>query len=296
MNENFNRRIKRMELGLPTVGSSFVAIDSGLVTGSHSLAKLMAEEFNHNLDAYDKAIDSVYNSTHIGGSHYHHLIDGQHSFLGSLKAVSNVKTDDSFLTELLQASEHLLRDATSVSGVNPFFSLTENQFEQMAGLFQSIGISKMFLADALTANGPELIGGSLALISSLILGRKADPAYLSNLSGSFLVSSIASANPFLLPIAASGLVYSIYKAEDKKTALMSAGKGSLISGGALLVGSLVGGPVIINCIAAVGTAVALRYLLNNPEHAFNKVQEILKPAKRVIGKMAIDSFSYGGKI
>ncbi len=186
----------------------------------------------------------------------------------------------------------MLRDTASVSGINPFFSLSSGQWDQLAGLFQNIGISKTFLADALTINAPELIGGSLALTASLILGKKADASLLSNLSGAYVVSSLATANPLMLPIAASGMVYSICKAENKKAALLNGGKGALVSGGALLAGTLVGGPVWLSSIAAVGTAITLRYMMNNPEKAFLKVQEILKPAQRAVRKMTLHSFEY----
>lgn len=287
MNSHQKRRMRRFELDLPSVDKTFAPLDAGLTIGSHSMAQWMAQEFNHNFDAYDKAIDSVYNSTHIGGSQYHHLLDGQHSFLGSLQAVKDVSSDDSFVTELSQAAEHLLRDTASVSGINPFLSFTQHQFDRIADSLQQIGISKPFLADALTINSPELLGGSIALLGSLILGKKGDPSRISNLAGSYLVSSIASANPVLLPIAAGGLVYSLYKSEDKKKSLVQAGKGTIVSGSALAVGTLIGGPVWIGCLAAIGTAVAVKYTLDNPDKAFKRVQELVAPAKRTLRHMIL---------
>jgi zinc transporter ZupT len=50
-----------------------------------------------------------------------------------------------------------------------------------------------------------------------------DPTKLSALSGAYIVSAVTHANPVLLPVAASGLVYSIRKEEDKKAALIRAG-------------------------------------------------------------------------
>ncbi|PLS16049.1 hypothetical protein CVD28_18545 [Bacillus sp. M6-12] len=284
---NFERRLKKMELGLTSSSTPILMADTGLVLGSHPLSQLLASEFNHNFDAYDTAIDSVYNATRIGGSNYHHLLDGQHSLLSSIHAVKDVKADDSFLTEIAQASEHLLRDVASVSGINPFFTLTGEQFNSIASYCQEFGISKPFLADALTLNGPELIGGCLALTSSLIMGKKADPSLLSNLSGSFLVSSLATANPFLLPVAAGGMAYSIYKAEDKKEALITAGKGAIVSGSAIAVGTVIGGPVWLGCMVGIGTAVAVKYVLNNPEKAFTKVQDLIKPANSIFRKISL---------
>lgn len=152
---NKNERFKRFELGLPTLDKTVIPFNVGLTEGSHPLAQWLAIEFNHNFNEYDRAIDSVYNSIHIGGSQYHHILDGQHSFLGALHAAHNANIDDSFLRELVGASEHLLRDTASISGINPFFSLTPDQFNHLSDLTQQIGVSKPFLADALTVNGPE---------------------------------------------------------------------------------------------------------------------------------------------
>jgi hypothetical protein len=47
------------------------------------MAGWLADKFNKNFDEYDAAIDAIYNKTHIGGSRYHHLIDGQHDIFGA---------------------------------------------------------------------------------------------------------------------------------------------------------------------------------------------------------------------
>ncbi|MGE7602982.1 hypothetical protein ACQKL5_10785 [Peribacillus sp. NPDC097675] len=281
------KRLNNIRAGLSGDGRIPIALDSGLYTGSHSLAEWAAKTFNHNFDEYDQAIDAVYNNIHIGGSSYHHLLDGQHSILGAFQAVKDVKTDDSFVTEFLQAGEHLLRDGASVSGVNPFFSLSPNQFEELATIVQPLGISKPFLVDALTINAPELLGGIMALLSTIILGKKADPSLISKLSGAYVVSSMASANPMLFPIAAGGLVFSIAKSESKKEALIKAGKGSLVSGGSLLIGGLVGGPVWMGCIASIGAAIALNYAIENPEKTIYRMQGLIKPTTTILRKASL---------
>ncbi|WP_456276557.1 hypothetical protein [Bacillus sp. AK128] len=281
------KRLNNIRLGLSGDGRVPIAFDSGLVTGSHPLAQWMASTFNHNFDEYDRAIDAVYNSSHVGGSSYHHLLDGQHSVLGAFKAVRDVKADDSFVTEFLQAGEHLLRDTASVSGINPFFSLSPEQFDRLAEVAKSFGISKPFLGDALTINAPELLGGVIAILSTIVLGKKADPSLISKLSGAYVVSSITSANPLLFPVAASSLVYSIYKAENKKEAFVKAGKGAIVSGGSIMVGSLVGGPIWIGCIASIAAAIAINYAIEKPEVTFNRVHQLIKPTTSVLRKVSL---------
>ncbi|MFC4801347.1 hypothetical protein ACFPA1_18625 [Neobacillus sp. GCM10023253] len=281
------KRLQNIQRGLSGDGRIPIAMDAGLVTGSHSLAQWMAKQFNHNFDEYDRAIDSVYNSTHVGGSSYHHLLDGQHSAWGAFRAVKDVKADDSFLTEFLQAGEHLLRDLASVSGINPFFSLTPDQWDNLAGIAQSVGISKPFLADALTVNAPELLGGGIGLLSALLVGKKQDPTAVSKLSGAYILSSIASGNPVLFPVAAGGLVYSLIKTDSKKETLVKGGKGAIVSGGALLAGSIVGGPVWIGCLASVAAAISINYALENPEKTFTRIKEIIKPTASILRKVSL---------
>lgn len=280
-------RLSHIRAGLSGDGRIPIALDSGLYTGSHSLAEWAAKTFNHNFDDYDRAIDAVYNNTHIGGSSYHHLFDEQHTILGTFQAVKDVKTDDSFVTEFLQAGEHLLRDVASVSGINPFFSLSPDQFDKLATVVQPLGISKPFLVDALTINAPELLGGVIALLSTIVLGKKADPSLISKLSGAYVVSSLVGANPILLPIAAGGLVYSIATSENKKEALIKAGKGSLISGGSLLIGGLVGGPVWMGCVASIGAVIALNYAIENPEKTIDRMQSLIKPTTSILRKVSL---------
>lgn len=243
---------------------------------SGSLATWLADNFNKNFDAYDRAIDAVYNATHIGGSRYHHLLDGQHTIWGALEAVKNVSPNDSFARQLTEASEHLLRDSMSVSGINPF--LSPSAFESIAGFGESLGISRAYLADALTINGPELLGGAVALAASLAIGRHGDPSRLSYLSGAYVVSALSSGNPLLLPIAAGGLAYSLRQSADKRTVLVEGGKGALVSGSSLLMASLVGGPVWLGCATAVLTGVAVKYAIDDPSRALERTKRVTDAA------------------
>jgi len=137
----------------------------------HLLAQMLAEKFNHNFDAYDKAIDAAYNAGTGGSSALHHILDGQHSIWGAFKAVKDVSPDDSFLQELIQAIEHLIRDLCSVSGINPLFSMTRSTFDAISSVIAPLGVSKMYLADALTINGVEVLGATMGIVA-MLLGRK----------------------------------------------------------------------------------------------------------------------------
>ena len=295
MDERTKRRISRVGLNLPSrdavtaaglAAQGVLADDATGGSPGHTLAQWMAEKFNHNFDSYDQAVDSAYNATHVGGSHYHHLVDGQHSILGAFHAVRDVSADDTWLGELAQAGEHLLRDTASVSGTNPFFSLTPDQFSRLGDLTAQIGISKAFLGDALTVNGPELLGGSLALMGSILLARKAEPDQISRLAGGCAISALASLNPMLMPIAAGSLAYSAYNTGDTRTALVCAGKGGLVSGSAILVSGLVGGPVWLGCVAGMIAGISLNMAIENPDRTFQKAQELVGPVTEVLKQVS----------
>lgn len=283
--DEYKKRIRNFDLNIKT--TPFVAIE-GIVGGEkgHQLSHWLADNFNKNFDAYDTAVDSIYNQTHMGGSIFHHLVDGQHSIRGAFKAVQDVKIDDSWASELGQATEHLIRDTASVSGVNPFFTLSTEQFHNIGSLVSHIGVTKEYLADALTINGSELLGGSVALVASIIMGKKAEPERLSYLSGGCLLSSLVSANPILMPIAAGSMAYAIYKSKNKKEIFVQAGKGSIVSGSALLISSLVGGPAWLGCVAGFLTAVAVIKVIEKPDKALEYTQKLIEPGKHIFKKVS----------
>lgn len=280
------KRLRDLRFG--SLGSS---LDSSLIAGvtpiGDPLAGILAKEFNHNFDAYDRAIDSVYNNTHVGGSGLHHLLDGQHSVWGAFEAVRGVRTDDSFVTEMLQACEHLLRDVASKSGINPLMTFSRDQFDKLGDMVSHLGISKTMLADVLTFNGSELIGGLAGLAAMLILGNKPDPSRISQVSGGLLISSLVTANPILFPIAAGGIVYSAMKSGDPLQSLKKSGKGALVSGSALLLSSLVGGPIWIGCLVGAATAMLVNYAITNPADAIQRVKSLITPATQLYRKVSL---------
>ena len=255
----------------------------GVLAGKHGhdLAKSAANEFNHNYDGYDEAVDYIYNDTHVGGSTYHHIVDGNHSILGAYNSVKDVSPDDSTLTELAQSTEHLLRDLASVSGISPFFSLTPEQFDKFSDLFATFGISKKYVADAITINAPELIGGVIALIGSIYYKKKGDSERLSYIAGGTLLASIISGNPLGVPIAVGSLIYSIKDESDKKAKIIKAGKGAVVSGTALVVSSAVGGPLVIGLASGIVTSIVVSKVVENPNKFYEYGLRIVKPVKEI---------------
>ena len=275
---NKNREeVKRWASLASHVAQGGLAADAG-----SSLASILAKEFNHNFDAYDKAIDTAYLAGEGGGSALHHLLDGQHSIWGALKAVRGVSLDDAFIQELNEASEHLMRDLCSVSGINPLFSMSRETFDSIAEHLAPLGVSKMYLADALTVNGPEILGASLGILA-MLLGRKSlDNSRMSELTGSLVLSSLISANPVLLPVAA----YSMYKCCKTRGEMSwaqlchSTGKGAIVTGTVATVSLTIGGPIWIGLAAGLAAAVGVRASMGKIE----RIWQSLWPAYEGFGK------------
>jgi len=284
MNKKTKRKLRDIHLGINTSGVDAMAGAAAALAGEtgHALDVWLSGTFNQNFDAYDKAVDALYNTTRIGGPQYHHLVDGQHSLFGALSAVKDVSADDIFAREFVEAGEHLLRDTASISGSNILFNIKPETFDALADMVDGTGITKAYLADAFTINGSELLGGAIALGASVITAKIGSSKQLSRLSSALLVSGFAAANPLMMSVAGSAMAFSLYKSGNKKQCLVQAGKGALVSGSVLVATNIIGGPVWWTCLTAMGTAVVVGKLLDNPEAVFNKVQSLFVPAKQII--------------
>ena len=147
---------------LPIQEALLVNAMSASTTGA-ALDTLLARSINTaNSTVYDRAIDSVYLSAHTGGSHLHHLLDGQHDLAGAFAAAQAVAPNDSLTHQVLGTAHHLSKDLFSVMGL-PVLSLNPKTYCDSADWMQQhLGLSKAWQADLLQINGMELLGGSLA--------------------------------------------------------------------------------------------------------------------------------------
>lgn len=121
-----------------------------------SISRALAARFNYNGDKYDKVIDHVYNEIKVGGSSLHHNLDGSHTFEGALRALRQTFPEEHDFTLRLEALEHLARDFTTPSGINPFLSPTS--FVQAKLFLQETGLSPSLANDLLNLNAAEMAG------------------------------------------------------------------------------------------------------------------------------------------
>lgn len=122
------------------------------------ISKQLAARYNKNFDKFDATMDQVYNQTKIGGSALHHNLDGSHTFSGAFDVLKRAYPGETDFHLRLQSVEHLARDFTTPSGINPFLSPTS--FTQAKLFLQDqIGLSKSLTNDLINLNAAEMAAG-----------------------------------------------------------------------------------------------------------------------------------------
>lgn len=170
---------------------------------SSEVSSFLSGIFNHNSDEYDAAIDSAYNNLGIGGSSTHHIVDGSHTFAGSFQAADAVSQTDSAFTAAKESFEHLMRDFTTESGINPLFSVNPDTLEKTKAFLEgSAGVSRSWVNDILTMNAFEAAGAAVTAAGALYGFKKQDYNFTGRLIGSGSWSSVVGGNPLLAAIVA----------------------------------------------------------------------------------------------
>lgn len=157
----------------------------------------LAQKFNVNTNLYDKVIDSIYNKTKIGGPTLHHNLDGAHTFEGALNVLRQNFPNDSDFKLVLESINHLAKDLTTPSGINPFLN-PHDFLATKSYLTDYFYMSDSSANDLLNINAEELGGMIIASIAMVynLRSNQIDKMgeYFSRLS---LVSLIAG-NPAML--------------------------------------------------------------------------------------------------
>lgn len=209
--------------------------------GGHTLTQVLAGWINTpNQTIYDKAIDSIYLQTHLGGSSLHHLIDGQHDIFGAFRVSAQALPNDSLWQEITGVATHLGKDLFSVSGL-PMMSIEPGTYAQYSTWIKdNLGISKAWQGDFLQINGLELFSGMLAIAAVLVGYKSSDINRLSELCGASGLASILSANPIASCAAALALVLAWRCHREKDGAKEDLWRGLVVGAGTASASYIVG--------------------------------------------------------
>ncbi|MBP7583672.1 MAG: hypothetical protein KBA61_06540 [Spirochaetes bacterium] len=231
------------EAHVPAVAAVFG--DEGL---SDEVNGLLSEVLNKNTTAYDRAIDAAYVNGSIGSSSTHHITDGSHTFWGAFEAADGALPDDTHLDAAFGAFDHLMRDLTTKSGINPAVSMDPASLERLKDALEgTAGISRSWVNDMFTVNALESAGALLSFFGAVYGFRKGDYRFLGSLVGSSSWASLVSANPIIAVIAVITAVMAWRKAGPgaRSTFKKQVVKGGTVTAVVTGVSSLVGGPAII---------------------------------------------------
>jgi hypothetical protein len=231
----------------------------------------LADNFNHNNNVYDSAIDSVYNQTHIGGPLLHHNLDGNHTWHGAIDALRNAFPDEHEFQHVLHTTDHLLRDLTTPSGINPFLDPTD--FKIYKEFFQdTFHIPKSAVNDLLNINAAELLGASAATIALLLGFSQKQTAQLGEYFGRLGFSSYIAGNPALLLLTAVCLgkvCYDLWQGESAVDAIDGMLAGGLSAVTFWFVAAQFSGPLFVGLAAGAVTC----YVVNS---CYKKVSSVVR--------------------
>ena len=224
--------------------SGLSATAQGLLASNlaNDLNGLLQDMVKGSSTIYDRAMDSVFNATHIGGG-LHRLFDGGHTLYGAFKASIGVSAEDSFFEEVFGTILGLLRDVTTPGGL-PLGNWNKETFDSVAGWLQShFHIPKSWFYDLNTYDAAELIGGAIGVIALALAWNSADAETFAKLVGSMGLSAAITANPLLLIVTVVALAKAYNKArETAEYAAFADGllKGASTAGATLTAVALVG--------------------------------------------------------
>ncbi len=242
--------------GSKTVNNTTILINAILASDfSRNMDSWLGATFNEGIPSvYDKAVDAVYNTTHIGGGHLHRLFDGSHTVWGMWDKVREASPDDTFLQEVTGYATALGKDLSSSVGI-PLFDWSKSSYDQVAtALNTNFNIPKPWFSDFLHVNTTELIGTSICTIALALNWNKKQVKEFARLAGSLGVFAIASANPALAVVALVTLAKSFVDARQKgdyTEFVNGLVKGGVGAGIFLATASAIGGPVWVGIVAGI---------------------------------------------
>lgn len=201
---------------------------------------------------YDKAMDSVFHETGIGGG-YHRLFDGGHTLGGAFQAARDASPDDNIFQEAAGLLQALARDATTPRGL-PLVTWNEDTFNGLADTLGNVGISRAWLNDLVSYDVVELVAGSIGILAVALNWNNDDVEEFSSIVSSIGLSAVVSANPLMLVVTVAALAKAFHtarKSGDWKEFSDGLAKGGVCTGAVLLTTSLVSGPTVVVLLSGV---------------------------------------------
>ena len=264
----------RQAVGTVTSGSR-QAIETAVPSANGLLATtqgLLASALSTDLNAmvqnmvkgpatiYDKAMDAEFLANSIGGAN-HRMFDGGHTILGAIKTVRDASPDDTVIQEAMGFLESLFRDMSTPKGL-PLANWDKATYEQVAECLKSnLGIPKDWFYDLNSYDAPELLGGVIGVVATVLSWNRAETEEFAKLVGGMGVSALFAANPLLLVVTVVALARAFHKAHHAGEYVEFVDgqlKGGIGAGASLAAASqiaVIGGPAGLALLAGLAAGV-----------------------------------------
>ena len=246
---------------------------------------------------FDKAMDTAFIETGVGGS-YHRLFDGGHTIFGAFKASHNASPDDSLIQEALGGIQGLLRDVSTPRGL-PLATWDKETFDAVAAsLDSSFGIPKKWFYDLNTYDAGDLLGGTVGVVSVIFGWNRADTETFARLAAGIGMSAAVSVNPLLMLVSVVALARAFHKANSSNeyTELAEGGlKGALTTGsslGAVALVGVAGGPAGVAMLVGI-TAGVLAHAATKDVQLDAVCSFVKDEARTVMGQVAAQAAAIG---
>jgi hypothetical protein len=210
---------------------------------------------------YDKAMDAVHIASPSGP--FHRLWDGGHSLTDAWKAVRDASPDDTFAQEVSGYLSAIWKDVITPMGL-PVATVDRAWFESSAAALGDFGITRKYLADALSYTGSEVAGAALGVVALLLNWNKAETEKAAALAGSLGISTLFAANPVLglVALACFARAFQTARIAGNRTALsLGVIKGGAGSAALIAASSIVGGPVWVSILAGLVASILIQHAI-----------------------------------
>lgn len=239
-------------------GAEYLGLVLSTPTLEREISRWLAAKYNVNSSTYDRAIDAVYNQTHIGGPHIHHNLDGSHTWAGAIQTLQDAFPEDSDFQRAFHALVHLANDCTTPSGINPF--LNPHEFEVCKTfLIESFHLPRSLANDLLNINAAELVGAAVATTALLLGLSEHQLDTLGEYVGRLTFASYFAGNPvlfFLTAIALGYVCYRLWSSESVGEAVQGMLLGGVSGATFFAVATQLSGPVVSIVLGVMAAAAA----------------------------------------
>ena len=217
---------------------------------------------------FDKALDSRYLQTHIGGGN-HRMFDGGHTLGGAWGTIAKMCGVAKCSTGE-QANGYLnaiWKDLVTPKGL-PFVTMEKQTYDSMANWMSKTipGVNKQWVYDAFSYDALEILSAGISAAAVVYYLDKGQVDELSELLGSMGIVSIVSANPILAMVVISTVAYALATGVDieGKATAEGAVKSAIISGVFVLLPSV----FLVELAVVLGVAILLNRGMTDKNYAF----------------------------